>query len=331
MSRAVSAGVDRHSERPALAVTRAVPLAAGEIGDSDRAAGRTVAAPHTSAGIPTTWPGAPPRLARGAALVAFYPAHLALVALAMSVFSNAWLDPLERATRGLVTSTLVVNLVGLAIVGGGVVLGLGRLRPEDVGLRRSDAGRALALLLALWLAALAAALARAWVGQGEPAPNPQWARRGILAVLGLLLAQLLGNALLEELGFRGFLMSQLRLRLAWVPGPRRRLAAAVAVSQGLFALMHVPNRLREGAAGFELVGSVAVAFALGVLLAALYLRTGNLLLVVGIHSLMNAPTLLVESRFSHEIVEGLAALLLLVWPRLTWLTRSAGQAPIIWR
>jgi membrane protease YdiL (CAAX protease family) len=76
-----------------------------------------------------------------------------------------------------------------------------------------------------------------------------------------------------------------------------------------------------------------VVMAVGVLLALLYLRTRNLLLVVGVHALINTPTLVVATPFSVEIVEVLAVLVLLVWPRLTWtsnrrLTHApAGAAP----
>lgn len=256
------------------------------------------------------------------ALVGFYAADLALIAAGIAVYSNTWLDPLVRATGGLINDTLLVNVVGIALVAGGVVLGLGRLRPADVGFRWSDAPRALVVSLVLWLAAQAVAVVLTWIGPNALAPNPLWARRGLLGVLGLLLAQVLGNALLEEVGYRGFLLPQLCLRLGWVAGPRRRLALAVVISQTLFALMHVPTRLWEGVTGPELAGSLLVVFALGLLLALLYLRTGNLPLVVGVHALMNAPTLLVASRVGHEIVEGIAVLLLVLWPQLTWTPRS---------
>jgi membrane protease YdiL (CAAX protease family) len=147
-------------------------------------------------------------------------------------------------------------------------------------------------------------------------------------VLGLLLAQVLGNALFEEVGYRGFLLRQFELRLGWVTGRRRRLAVAAALSLALFALMHVPNRLSAGFAGADLATSVLIALALGVLLTLLYLRTGNLLLVVGVHALINTPTLLVASPASHEIVEVLAVLLLVAWPRLTrTMSRRTAGAP----
>jgi membrane protease YdiL (CAAX protease family) len=250
-------------------------------------------------------------------LVVFCAGHLALIAVALTVFEGTWFDPLVRATNGLVNDTLLVNLLGLPLLVGAVVLWLGHLRPADVGLRRADLPLALAVLLLLWLATQAIALAVACATTDAVTPHPLWARRGVSGVLGLLLAQVFGNAVLEEVGYRGFLLRQLHLRLDRVAGRRTRVVLAVTISQALFAVMHLPNRLREGDAGAGLVWSVLIAFGLGVLLALLYLRTNNLLLVVGVHALINTPTLLVASPVSHEIVEGLAVLLLVPWSRIT--------------
>jgi hypothetical protein len=64
----------------------------------------------------------------------------------------------------------------------------------------------------------------------------------------------------------------------------------------------------------RVIGALLVVFGLGVLFALLYLRTSKLLLVVGIHALVNAPTMLVANPLSHEIVVALAIALLLSWP-----------------
>jgi uncharacterized protein len=262
------------------------------------------------------------RRARGASLIAFCAADLALITLALVVYSNTWLDPLVRMTGGLVNNTLLVHVLGLPLVIGVVVLWFGRLRPAEVGLLWSDLPRAIALVLLLWVAAQVLGLALALATADTLQLNPLWERRGASGVLGLLLAQVLGNALLEEVGYRGFLMPQLNLRLSWVADPRRRMALAVGTSQALFALMHLPNRLRQGHTGADLAWSLSVVFALGVLFAFLYLRTGNLLIVVGVHALVNTPTLIIATPVGSEIVEVLAVLLILMWPRLTTLQRG---------
>jgi hypothetical protein len=64
----------------------------------------------------------------GLILLAFYVADLLLTGVAIAVFSNRSFDPLVRATGGLINDTLVVNLLGVVVLVGGVILWLGRMR-----------------------------------------------------------------------------------------------------------------------------------------------------------------------------------------------------------
>lgn len=253
------------------------------------------------------------RLASAAALFAFVAGHLAFLGFSLAVFANEWFDPLVKASRGLLTDTLLVNLLGLVVVVGGVIFGLARLRPADVGWRWSDLPQASLVLAIVWLATQAIAAALAMATTGTLSPHPLWAQRGVLGVLGLLLAQLVGNALFEEIGYRGFLFSQFAVRLRGIKDSRLRVTLAAALSLAIFAVMHLPNRVGQGYAGRDLALLILIALALGTLLLLLYLRTKNLPLVVGIHALMNAPTLLVAAPISNEIVEILAILLLVAW------------------
>lgn len=91
--------------------------------------------------------------------------------------------------------------------------GLSPLRPTEVGLGWSDLPSAIALVLLVWVAAQVLGRVLGVATAHTVQLNPLWERRGVSGVLGLLLAQVLGNALLEEVGFRGFLMPQLNLRL----------------------------------------------------------------------------------------------------------------------
>ena len=113
-------------------------------------------------------------------------------------------------------------------------------------------------------------------------------RAGIGIALGPLLAQVLGTALVEETVFRGFLWRELARRLGG--GPRGAWAGAIA-SQALFALLHVPIRLSQGASGSELATMVLGLFLIGLVFVAVYAATGNLFVAVMVHALGNAPTL----------------------------------------
>jgi hypothetical protein len=73
--------------------------------------------------------------------------------------------------------------------------------------------------------------------------NPSWGEVGVGAILGLLVAQLFGNALYEGVLFRAVLLDRLVLKLR---DRRWGFPLALVGSQTIFALLHVPNRLLQG-------------------------------------------------------------------------------------
>lgn len=107
---------------------------------------------------------------------------------------------------------------------------------------------------------------------GTAAPAVRWSEWGITGVIGTLLGQLFGNALCEELVYRGFLLTQV-----------------------LFATCHISSALAGGMSAIDVVLDLIRLTVLGILLALLYVRTNNLFIVIGVHALMNAPTALVSS------------------------------------
>ncbi len=150
----------------------------------------------------------------------------------------------------------------------------------------------------------------------------------MLAVLGGLIGQLGGNALYEEIAYRGFLFPQVWARLAarWPARPGRALVAALLGSQALFALRHVPIRILQGFDPVDLAISLAMVLAIGVIYALLYLRTQNLFLVIGVHALYDAPTALFAPTLVGSSLLLLAATVvtLLVWPRVTRRSHATG-------
>ncbi len=271
-------------------------------------------------------------------LALLYLVNLAGNSIATLVFASGMLAPIVRTTGGLINETLVFNL-GLLAVGVGVVLmGMGRLAPAEFGLSPRTLPLALSATAAIWLVAQAILAISSLAIGGTLAPNPLWARAGISAILGFLIGQLFGNALFEEIAYRGVLLPQLRLKLgrSLSLSPRGALLAALVASQLLFALVHIPNRLARGADAITLPMALLVPFVLGLLFAVLYLRTGNLWIAVGIHALLNAPTALFAAPIeAWLVIAGISTLLVAVWPRaasddllaLSGVSREAGSAP----
>jgi membrane protease YdiL (CAAX protease family) len=133
-------------------------------------------------------------------------------------------------------------------------------------------------------------------------------------MVGLLIAQLFGNALYEEILFRAVLLDQLALKLQ-----DRRVGFPLALvgSQTGFALLHVPNRLLQGYTLPGMVEGLGLLFLMGLLFALVYHRTGNLLIAVGVHAVNNAPTMLVATPLSGQsLVTVLLVGLVAAWPVL---------------
>lgn len=261
-------------------------------------------------------------------------ADFVLTAGAVGVFALGWLEPVERATGGLFDQTLIANLILFAVVVVGIVFGLGRLRPRDVGLRASQIGPAALAVILIWVwMQVAIGVWSLATGQGL-AIDATWAKFGALAVLGNAFGQFFGNALYEETVWRGVTLPQFYRRCAarW---PAKRglsmaaLIAALVISQGLFALRHIPVRLWQGASLNDLPAEIGQLLVVGVVFALLYLRTRNLFLVIGVHALYNAPTALLAHGGAPSLVAlGLVMLILLLWPDALRLGGSKAKVEI---
>lgn len=250
-----------------------------------------------------------------------------LVIGAVAAFQYDLFTPITRATGGLINDTLVANFFLLAIIVVGIMFAWGKLGPRDVGLRREKLGTGVVMTAVLWLFAQLALLIYQVATGGMVELNPLW-QRGATVVIGLLIAQLLGNALYEEITFRGFFLPQLYLKLdRWSDRPALRMVAAVALSITMFALIHIPNRLWTGTTLAELPVSLLWVAGLGVIFAAIYLRTGNLFFTVGVHALSNAPTMLFAGDNGYTMM-ACAVIIAALWPLATRLGMRRSGAVV---
>jgi membrane protease YdiL (CAAX protease family) len=264
------------------------------------------------------------RPAGWAALLLFLAATGVYVTGSVLVFEAGLLNPAISSTNGLVDATLLCSAVALLVIVGGIVFGIGKLRPGQVGLHAGRLPLGLGVTLALWLLAQFVGLSAGLIDAGSIAIHRNWPALGAAWIVGALIGQLFGNALFEEIAYRGFLLPQVYLKLGgrWSASPKARLAAAVVISQAVFALMHAPIRLHQGTSLEDLPANLLATVPLGVFFCWVYLRTGNLFIAVGVHALINKPTPLLESAPEPQLVLfALAVLMLLLWP---WLTRRFG-------
>lgn len=212
------------------------------------------------------------------------------------VFPNHWLSPLSRATLGLINVTLQANLLYLAVIIVGLIFVIGRMRPADVGWRSDRLPAAVVYTLILWGVANLLVVA-VLLAKGVPlAFNESWTKPGPTKTIGAFVAQIFGNALDEETIFRGFLTVQVMLLLRRF-GETTAVIAAVVLVQAFFASIHIPMLLTNGASWSDILETLPVLFLAGVVLAAIYLATGNLFVAVGAHALTDAYMLLPRDAF----------------------------------
>jgi membrane protease YdiL (CAAX protease family) len=222
----------------------------------------------------------------------FIMVHFALTAIVNLVFfaGNAF-RPLASATGGVFTGSLIVNVIFLVIMVGGVMLIRGGLRFYDVGLIMRRLGGGIAFTLVFWGAAQLVHMLAGLLYRGHVALSPAWNDPGFM--IGLVLAQIFGNALFEEIAYRGFLFPQLYLWLGdRESNPWKRLGLALLISQGAFALSHIPNRIYLGMSADAIAFDLLLLLTWGVFYTIIYLRTDNLFVVVGAHAMGNVPTTL---------------------------------------
>ncbi len=256
----------------------------------------------------------------------------ALSLLPWSMAVNLWFAeqglyrPLLHASGGWLQPALQVCFPSFLLYL--VFFRLGGLRSRDLGLERARLLPGVLATLVLWFLSNAVAYA----ALGESSAPAASMTRAPAATYGPLLAQLCGNALWEETVYRGFFLTQL-YRWSCEQGSSRRqsLFFAVLLSALAFALPHIPNRLYRHQ--YETLSSALLdqgrLLITGCFLAWVYLRTKNLWWLIGMHSLANAPTLLVgwQGPVSLKfLISLLATILTVLWP---WLfQRRAAAAPI---
>ena len=213
------------------------------------------------------------------------------------LFPSNLFTPMARATEGLIDSTLQANLLNIAVFCL-FVFAWGKLRPSDVGLKWDKLGQAVALTALLWMLTQGVVLLLNWIN-GDIHLDPAWAERGVTPMLGALLGQLLGNALFEEVQYRGFYLSQFYLK---IKSKRGRLARAILAMLGLFILSHIPNRIFSGYQLADLPLDFLLLSIWGLFFTGIYLLSGNLFLAVGVHALVNRPTLVTASTIPPQVI-----------------------------
>jgi hypothetical protein len=218
----------------------------------------------------------------------------------------------------------ILHLLAFALVICVVVVGLGRQRFHDLGLRPALFWPGVMVAVAVWCVAQIVIVAIVLVTSGGLAVHSAWREKGG-TLLVTFAGNLIGTAVFEEVTYRGFLLPELyqRLRRPDRRIDRWRLVLALVVGGVCFAVAHLPVFLIQQRPP-QVIAAVAVMLTLaGVFGGVLYLRTGNLFTVIGIHALYNSPLPVVECSptVASGVILVLGVLLAVVGHSLVWQSR----------
>lgn len=231
-------------------------------------------------------------------------------------YGQAWQASIYTLTYGIVAEDLLFNILSVCLVLF-FIKTVGKLRLRDLGLGAS-LPRALLFTTLLWtLTQLSLALYQLATA-GQISWNGLWNNPAEAVMVERIVSQLFGNALYEEIVWRGFIFVQLFL---FLKGRRtkRPLLTSLLISQIFFALMHIPFQLiTQGSSLTELPFWLLATGVAGVIFAVLYLKTQNLFVAVGFHALFNEPTQLfappINSSQIPTAIVTLLGLALVFWP-----------------
>jgi uncharacterized protein len=231
------------------------------------------------------------------------------------VFGPGILDGLTELTKGLVQRALLPNIAIILVFIYGLLIIYGKFKPSELGLEREE------LLQAIWVIAIVILMlqvistASGAISYKTLTIGNLWSKVSGSTALGILISQLLVVAVQEEIIFRGFLMPQVYLRIKKVKYIVR-MGFALVISQGLFAVWHIPIRIFLGMSLTSTIISIFSVFMLGIIFALIYIRTGNIFISMGMHGLWNSVQATAQSNIYMIIVVLIMATMIFQGPRL---------------
>jgi uncharacterized protein len=223
-------------------------------------------------------------------------------------------------TRNLVPANwIVLPLAALAVL----LLAIptaGRIKLDDVGLNRDYFGRGLGVIAMIWVASQVIGVLPRVVAD-RPVLLDRAFEYGSRWEMGRQFLSALATATLEEIALRGFLLVQLYLLFNRDnPDDEKGMGWATAITVVVSCLVTLPRTLPYPT--MELAATdLGVVVAGTIFLCWLYLRTGNLFFVIGVHALLLAPSPIVAGPrgggiwYQPLVVAFLATLWALLWPR----------------
>lgn len=228
---------------------------------------------------------------------------------------------IEEKTYYIIQDTLVIYLIKDIIFIIFFILILSNLKLKDIGLEKKKILPAVIILSSIWIFYNIVGLVYTLSLNGKIVFDSEILSEGWNVVLGQFIGQIFGCGPFEEIIYRAFFLIQIYLFLRKKNSDETNkiskisLFFSIIISQIFFALIHIPDRVWENQPLNEYWMDMFSLFIYGVVFVLLYLRTNNILIVAGIHALLNRTTsLFMPSFYSWIIIWIFAVLLLIFYP-----------------
>ena len=217
-----------------------------------------------------------------------------IVYMVLAYVINIWVTPSKLMpsvppSTGYFVSNTFLNALPFIVIMASLLLVVG-VRGHDLGFKCARLLPAIAWVGGTWIAAQLTFLV---MHAGDVSLGPVWVEPHIRQVqLGsFVTGQLLGNALLEEVFWRAFVLTQLVLLLERRVGLRfwSAMAWAIVLTAVLFSLSHLPHDIANELSMQQILGMQAVRIAGGLVFAGVFVLSGNIFVAIGLHALVDIP------------------------------------------
>jgi len=226
------------------------------------------------------------------------------------LYTLGFYKPIYAWSGYLINPTLQGNLIMLLVMGY-IIFKIGKHDFASIWLNGVKLKNGLLLGMVFWLVIQASALLYL-LFSGDSISIQQ----NINKEIGAFFGQLFGNALIEELIFRGIFFLQFYIILRKRFSDLTAFLIAVIISQFFFSVVHLPNRLfikHYKNVSLDLIK----VFIMGTFFVIFYIRTQNFALSVFVHSLFNHPLLLFKANISSDLIVFVLFLMTLIfWDKI---------------
>ena len=275
-------------------------------------------------------------------LISKTPNYVIILVIILSIglnifFSNyirekGFLLTIEERTHFIIQDSLLIYFIKIIIVIVVIILILGKLKPKDIGIEKKKVIPAIIIVCCIWLFYQIIGLIYTISIYRGLVFDQFILEQGWNVIVGQITAQIFGCGPYEEIIYRSFFITQIYLLFRKKEEKQNKISKkaliiSLVITQIFFALIHIPDRIWENQPLEEYWMDMFSLFMYGLVFALLYLRTNNILIVAGIHALLNWTVSLFMPQFYGWIIIWISyAILLIFYP--IFLDRVENQKKI---